>query len=69
MIDDHGTGAPPRSPRHPGRAPRILVDGLDMSGKTTLTRAIIAALAKRGIPAQRHRGMLAEYHPLEQWLH
>jgi thymidylate kinase len=69
MIDDHGAGASPQSPRDPGRAPRILVDGLDMSGKTTLTRAIIAALAERGIPAQRHRGMLAGHHPLEQWLH
>ena len=69
MIDDHGPGASPQSPLDPGRAPRILVDGLDMSGKTTLTRAVIAALAERGIPAQRHRGMLAAHHPLEQWLH
>lgn len=69
MIDDHGAGASPQPSRDPGRAPRILVDGLDMSGKTTLTRAIIAALAGRGIPAQRHRGMLAGHHPLEQWLH
>jgi thymidylate kinase len=50
-------------------APRILVDGLDLSGKTTLTRAIIDELARRGITAQRHRGMLAEHHPLEQRLH
>ena len=69
MINDHGAGASPQSPGNRGRAPRILVDGLDMSGKTTLTRAIIAALAAQGIPAQRHRGMLAEHHPLEQWLH
>ena len=69
MIGDHGAGAPPQSPRSQGLAPRILVDGLDMSGKTTLTRAVIAALAERGIPAQRHRGMLAGHHPLEQWLH
>jgi thymidylate kinase len=69
VINDHGAGASPQSPGNRGRAPRILVDGLDMSGKTTLTRAIIAALAAQGIPAQRHRGMLAEHHPLEQWLH
>ena len=69
MIGDHGAGASLQSSRDAGRAPRILVDGLDMSGKTTLTRAIVAALAERGIPAQRHRGMLAGHHPLEQWLH
>ena len=69
MIDDHRAGASPQFPRNRGRAPRILVDGLDMSGKTTLTRAIIANLAAQGIAVQRHRGMLAEHHPLEQWLH
>jgi thymidylate kinase len=50
-------------------APRILVDGLDLSGKTTLTNAIVDALAGREIAAMRHRGMLAGHHPLEQWLH
>jgi hypothetical protein len=40
-----------------------------MSGKTTLTSAIIDTLAGHGIAAKRHRGMLAEHHPLEQWLH
>jgi thymidylate kinase len=69
VIDDHGAGASPQPPRDPRRAPRILVDGLDMSGKTTLTSAIIDALAEHGIAALRHRGMLAEHHPLEQWLH
>ena len=69
MIDDHPTGAFQQFSRDLWRVPRILVDGLDMSGKTTLTCAIIAALAKRGIPAQRHRGMLTEHHPLEPWLH
>jgi thymidylate kinase len=69
VIDDHGTGVSPQPPRDPRRAPRILVDGLDMSGKTTLTNAIITALAGHGIAAQRHRGMLAEHHPLEGWLH
>ena len=62
VIGDHGAGVVPRPLR-------ILVDGLDMSGKTTLTEAIVAALAACGISAQRHRGMLAEHHPLEQWLH
>ena len=50
------------------RAPRVLVDGLDLSGKTTLVRAIVAALGERGVPAMAHRGMLAERHPLERWL-
>jgi dTMP kinase len=52
----------------PAAAPRILVDGLDLSGKTTLTHAIIKALTERGVPAMRHRGMLATHHPLQQWL-
>jgi hypothetical protein len=69
VIDDHGTGASPQPPCDPRRAPRILVDGLDVSGKTTLTNAIITALAGHGIAGQRHRGMLAEHHPLEGWLH
>ncbi|MFG1879579.1 hypothetical protein ACGFIV_32575 [Sphaerisporangium sp. NPDC049003] len=47
---------------------RILIDGLDMAGKTTLVRALIAEFASRGISATRHRGMLAEHHPLEQVL-
>jgi dTMP kinase len=50
------------------RAPRILVDGLDLSGKTTLVAAIVAALGEQGIPAVAHRGMLAGRHPLERWL-
>jgi hypothetical protein len=50
------------------RAPRILVDGLDLTGKTTLTAAIITALGERGVPAVRHRGMLAGHYPLEQRL-
>jgi len=49
-------------------ASRILVDGLDLTGKTTLTQAIVDALAERGVPAMRHRGMLAARHPLERWL-
>jgi thymidylate kinase len=54
--------------RPTARAPRILVDGLDLTGKTTLTAAIIAALAERGVPAVPHRGMLAGHYPLEQRL-
>jgi thymidylate kinase len=49
-------------------APRILVDGLDLTGKTTLTQAIVDALADRGVPAMQHRGMLAARHPVERWL-
>jgi thymidylate kinase len=52
----------------PVKAPRILVDGLDMTGKTTLTHAIVEVLAERGVAAMRHRGMLAHHHPLERWL-
>lgn len=51
-----------------GRAPRILVDGLDLVGKTTLTAAIIDALGEHGVPAVPHRGMLARHYPLEQRL-
>jgi thymidylate kinase len=69
VIDDHGAGVSPQPPCDSPRALRILVDGLDMSGKTTLTSAIIDALAGQGMAAMRHRGMLAEHHPLEQWLH
>ena len=50
------------------RGPRILVDGLDLTGKSTLTAAIIAALGERGVPAVPHRGMLAGHYPLEQRL-
>ncbi len=54
--------------RDPRRAPRILVDGLDLTGKTTLTAALISALGEHGVPAMPHRGMLAGHYPLEQWL-
>ncbi|SDS49262.1 dTMP kinase [Streptomyces sp. TLI_053] len=47
---------------------RILVDGLDMSGKTTLVAALIKTLEAREVPAVRHRGMLAEHHPVEPLL-
>ena len=47
---------------------RILVDGLDLSGKTTLVDTLLESLAARGVPAVRHRGMLAEHHPFEHLL-
>jgi thymidylate kinase len=54
--------------RHLRRGPRILVDGLDLTGKSTLTAAIIAALGGRGVPVMPHRGMLAGHYPLERRL-
>jgi len=47
---------------------RILVDGLDLSGKTTLVSTLIDTLSHYGVAAVRHRGMLAEHHPLERTL-
>ncbi|MFF7249927.1 hypothetical protein ACFZBU_39260 [Embleya sp. NPDC008237] len=44
---------------------RILVDGIDMAGKTSLVHAVVAEFERRDIAAVRHRGMLAEHHPLE----
>ncbi|WP_019061468.1 hypothetical protein [Streptomyces prunicolor] len=43
---------------------RVLVDGVDMAGKTTLVEALVAELEGRGRPAVRHRGMLCPHHPL-----
>jgi thymidylate kinase len=43
---------------------RVLVDGPDMSGKSTLVRAVVDALGKRGIPALPHKGMLTQSHPV-----
>ncbi|HTU74508.1 MAG TPA: hypothetical protein VMG38_13415 [Trebonia sp.] len=61
-------GTSPATLREPRHAPRILVDGLDLSGKTTLVGAIVTALGELGVPAVAHRGMLAGHHPLERWL-
>lgn len=47
---------------------RILVDGLDLSGKTTLVTALTQEFVARGYHAMRHRGMLAEHHPIEPLL-
>ncbi|ASO19668.1 dTMP kinase [Actinoalloteichus hoggarensis] len=38
---------------------RILVDGLDMTGKSTLTEVVVRMLAARGVPARRHRGLIS----------
>lgn len=61
------TGSRPAA-RGGGRFPRVLVDGLDLTGKTTLTAAIIASLGEHGVPAVAHRGMLARRFPLERRL-
>ncbi|MFD9688399.1 hypothetical protein ACFWXO_21895 [Kitasatospora sp. NPDC059088] len=50
------------------RQPRILVDGLDMSGKTTLVDTLLEQLGAAEVPAIRHRGMLAPHHPLAKAL-
>ncbi|MET9617501.1 hypothetical protein [Kitasatospora indigofera] len=42
----------------------ILVDGLDLSGKTTLIDALLELLAERGVNSTRHHGLLARRHPL-----
>ncbi|MFJ5819334.1 hypothetical protein ACIQGT_36400 [Streptomyces sp. NPDC093108] len=47
---------------------RVLVDGVDMAGKSTLVQALVAELEERGVPAVRHRGMLAGLHPLQPLL-
>ncbi|MEU9564073.1 hypothetical protein AB0D16_18890 [Streptomyces sp. NPDC048161] len=39
-----------------------------MTGKSTLVRALVAELERRGVPAVRHRGMLAGVHPLQPLL-
>ncbi|AOS62888.1 nucleoside/nucleotide kinase family protein [Actinoalloteichus hymeniacidonis] len=38
---------------------RILVDGLDMTGKSTLTELVVRTLEARGVPARRHRGLIS----------
>ncbi|MBG0819050.1 hypothetical protein [Planomonospora sp. ID82291] len=42
----------------------ILIDGLDMTGKTTLVQTLVTTLEQRGIPARSHQWMLAPRHPL-----
>ncbi|MFF2143684.1 hypothetical protein [Kitasatospora sp. NPDC058190] len=39
-----------------------------MSGKTTTVQTLISLLDDCGIPAVRHRGVLAEHHPIEPQL-
>jgi len=45
----------------------VLIEGLDLTGKTTLARMLVAELTGRGIPAVHRRGFLARRHPLD-WL-
>lgn len=47
---------------------RVLVDGLDLSGKTTLVTALATELEGRGHPVTRHRGLLATCHPARRAL-
>ncbi|MEV0620276.1 hypothetical protein AB0I81_43630 [Nonomuraea sp. NPDC050404] len=42
---------------------RILVDGLDLTGKTTLVHELTTTLTERGIPTRSHTWMLARRHP------
>jgi dTMP kinase len=47
---------------------RVLIDGLDLSGKTTLTAALAAELQARGRTVTVHRGFLADRHPARRLL-
>jgi dTMP kinase len=47
---------------------RILIEGLDLSGKTTLALAVAEEFTRRGRPAVRHRGMLTARHPARRVL-
>jgi thymidylate kinase len=53
-----------RSGAPEARAVRVLVDGLDLTGKTTLVRTLVDALTDRGVSARANRWMLANRHPL-----
>lgn len=47
---------------------RVLVDGLDLSGKTTLVTALATELEARGQQVAQHRGLLATRHPARRLL-
>ncbi|WP_406447136.1 hypothetical protein OG782_00220 [Streptomyces sp. NBC_00876] len=47
---------------------RVLVDGLDLSGKTTLVTALATELEARGRQVAQHRGLLAARHPARRLL-
>lgn len=47
---------------------RVLIDGLDLSGKTTLTAALAAELEARGRTVVEHRGFLTDRHPARRLL-
>jgi dTMP kinase len=42
----------------------VLIEGMDLTGKTTLARLLVDALVERGFAAVHHRGFLATRHPL-----
>ncbi|MFD8915551.1 hypothetical protein [Streptomyces sp. NPDC059575] len=47
---------------------RVLVDGLDLSGKTTLVTALADELEARGRSVLTHKGLLAPRHPARRLL-
>lgn len=47
---------------------RILVDGLDLTGKTTLARTLTATFGGRGVPARANTWMLSDRHWLSRSL-
>jgi len=46
----------------------VLVEGMDLTGKTTLSRLLVAELETRGLNAVHHRGFLASRHPMRRLL-
>ncbi|MFF2618799.1 hypothetical protein [Kitasatospora sp. NPDC058046] len=44
----------------------VMVDGIDLAGKTELVKAVVGYLDDRGVVARRHRGMLTRRHPLDR---
>ncbi|MFG2697207.1 hypothetical protein [Kitasatospora sp. NPDC048407] len=64
------TPAPTLQPRrsNAARPVSVLVDGMDLTGKTTLTRLLVEELQTTGLRVLHHRGCLAEHHPQRRWL-
>lgn len=46
----------------------VLVEGMDLTGKTTLSRLLVAELETRGLTAVHRRGFLASRHPMRRLL-